>query len=200
LGSKAALVEFYAPWCGHCKALAPKYETVANVFAGDKDVLIAKVDASEHGELANRYGVQGYPTLKFFPAGSSEPVDYTGAREVEDLVSFVNENAGTSRNIDGTLTSSAGRVALLDEVISNANHNFDESFLSSLETAVSGISGKDAAFGKLYVNAASKIVSKGIDYVQTELRRLENMSKNPSITPESRTSMQLRQNVLKAFA
>lgn len=54
LGSKNALVEFYAPWCGHCKQLAPKYEELAKVFAGDKNVVIAKLDATEYGEIANK--------------------------------------------------------------------------------------------------------------------------------------------------
>ena len=53
-GAKGALVEFYAPWCGHCKTLAPKYEKLAEVFAGDKEVLIAKVDATEEEGLGTR--------------------------------------------------------------------------------------------------------------------------------------------------
>lgn len=54
LGSKAALVEFYAPWCGHCKSLAPKYEQLAKAFAGESEVVIAKVDATEEQDLASR--------------------------------------------------------------------------------------------------------------------------------------------------
>lgn len=54
LGSKAALVEFYAPWCGHCKQLAPKYEKLGKVFAGESDIVIGKVDATEEDELASR--------------------------------------------------------------------------------------------------------------------------------------------------
>jgi protein disulfide-isomerase A6 len=93
-GSKNALVEFYAPWCGHCKTLAPKYEILANVFAGDKNVLIGQVDATDHGDLATKFDVGGYPTLKFFPSGQSEPVNYEDAREVEDMVTFINRHAG----------------------------------------------------------------------------------------------------------
>ncbi|CAN0548325.1 unnamed protein product, partial [Laminaria digitata] len=41
--SKNTLVEFYAPWCGHCKTLAPIYEKLGNIFAAEKDVVVAKV-------------------------------------------------------------------------------------------------------------------------------------------------------------
>lgn len=77
--SKHVLVKFYAPWCGHCKNLAPTYDTLAEAMASRKDeVVIAKVDADKHRDLGSRFGVQGYPTLKWFPKGSVNPEDYNG--------------------------------------------------------------------------------------------------------------------------
>ena len=61
-----------------------------------------------------RFGVTGYPTLKFFPAGSLEPEPYEEARELESLVHFVNTKTGTKRNPDGSLEASAGRLEALD--------------------------------------------------------------------------------------
>jgi protein disulfide-isomerase A6 len=173
---------------------------LANVFAGDKDVLIAKVDATEEAELANKFGVSGYPTLKFFPAGSAVPVDYNEARELEDLVKFINTNAGTFRNADGSLTSSAGRVAELDSIIQEASGSFNNDFLSKITAAVSLLEGKEAVFGKLYISASSKIVSKGVGYVETEIKRLQGMISSPSVVAETKTNFQLRQNVLRAFS
>ena len=63
------LLKFYAPWCGHCKKLAPTYERVATHFAeakGGSGVHVAKIDATEHPGLAGRFDVKGYPTLLLF--------------------------------------------------------------------------------------------------------------------------------------
>lgn len=71
------------------------YEELAEKFAFASDkVSIAKVDADEHKTLGRRFGVQGFPTLKWFDGKSDVPTDYNGARDLESLAAFVSEKTG----------------------------------------------------------------------------------------------------------
>lgn len=81
------LVEFFAPWCGHCKNLEPHWKKAAGELKGK--VKLGAVDATVHQSLAGQYGVQGYPTIKYFPAGrKTGPEEYDGGRTSDDIVNW----------------------------------------------------------------------------------------------------------------
>lgn len=61
--------------------------------------MVGKFDADEHKDFSNKFGVRGYPTIKWFPAGSKEGEDYDGGRTAEELVSWINEKTGQKKAI-----------------------------------------------------------------------------------------------------
>ncbi|KAF9417659.1 protein disulfide-isomerase precursor [Podila epigama] len=97
--TKDVLVEFYAPWCGFCKMLAPIYEEVGSLYKGS-DIIIAKFDATAN-ELPHTlpFQVDGYPTIKFRKAGSKEYIDYKGERSKEGFVTFLAKHAANKVDV-----------------------------------------------------------------------------------------------------
>ncbi|KLO17216.1 protein disulfide isomerase [Schizopora paradoxa] len=125
---KPALVEFFAPWCGHCKNLAPTYEQLADAYSHVKDkVIIAKVDAdaAANKPVAQKYGVTGFPTLKWFGPEGGDPETYSEARDLEALANFITTKSGVKSNIKppppgATLILDANTF---DEVVFNTSKN-----------------------------------------------------------------------------
>eukprot|EP00013_Stygamoeba_regulata_P029708 CAMPEP_0177650950 /NCGR_PEP_ID=MMETSP0447-20121125/12247_1 /TAXON_ID=0 /ORGANISM="Stygamoeba regulata, Strain BSH-02190019" /LENGTH=413 /DNA_ID=CAMNT_0019153917 /DNA_START=27 /DNA_END=1268 /DNA_ORIENTATION=+ len=93
------MVEFYAPWCGHCKQLAPQWEAAAKNLKGLVRFAAVNCDLEENKQLAGLYGIRGFPTIKVFGAEHApnpyqagkpfkEPVDYNGQRTARDIAAF----------------------------------------------------------------------------------------------------------------
>ena len=110
----AVLVEFYAPWCGHCKALEPEFEKSAQSIArgahSEVHAKLAKVDATLETELAERFGIDGFPTLKFFTDGDvASAVDYKGGY-LEIAIILALRSLAARRGVD-RICQSRGDVA-----------------------------------------------------------------------------------------
>jgi len=89
---KDTLIEFYAPWCGHCKKLAPAYDELAKKLA-DEDVAIVKMDATAN-DVPSPYDVKGFPTLYWAPKDSkNNPERYEGGREMDDFLKYIAKHA-----------------------------------------------------------------------------------------------------------
>jgi protein disulfide-isomerase A1 len=80
------MVEFYAPWCGHCKRLQPEYEKAAEIVGGK--AVLAKVDATIEKESAKKFNVQGYPTVLWFVNGEMKE-EYEGDRKAEEIAKWI---------------------------------------------------------------------------------------------------------------
>ncbi|XP_066584291.1 protein disulfide-isomerase A6 homolog [Prorops nasuta] len=128
------IVEFYAPWCGHCQSLKPEYEKAATALKGI--VKVGGVNADEHKSLGGKYEVRGFPTLKIFGGNKNKPDDYNGARTasgiVEAALNAVSQKARSA--LSGKKSSSNGsgsKTKDSNSVIELTDENFDKLVLDS---------------------------------------------------------------------
>ncbi|KAK3721525.1 hypothetical protein LTR37_003081 [Vermiconidia calcicola] len=193
---KDALVAFTAPWCGHCKSLAPIFEKVAQDFTNDKGVIIAKVDCESPNakSIAEEAGVKSYPTINYYPKGSTEAIPYTGGRSERDFLNFMNEKAGTHRTINGGLDAIAGTIPSLDEIVSTLKTGGAKAY-SDLADAAGSVSDKYAEY---YAKVAKK-AEQNSEYVDKELTRLQGLMKKGGLAPEKMDELASRSNILSRF-
>jgi protein disulfide-isomerase A6 len=184
-----------------CKTLAPIWEQVATDFASEPTVLIAKVDAEAENSKATAQSqdVSSYPTIKFFPRGSTTPEMYEGARNEDALVAFMNEKAGTHRVIGGGLDAKAGTIEAVDSIlakyITRGGLNDLEKAKSDMSKAVQGLKDKYAAY---YIKALEKL-GKNPEYANKEQTRLAGLLKKGGLAQEKIDDLTKRSNILKRF-
>ncbi|KAL8570009.1 hypothetical protein ACOMHN_056441 [Nucella lapillus] len=122
-------IKFYAPWCGHCKRLAPTWEELAQSFAGSKEVSISKVDCTVSMKLCTDQGIRGYPTLVLFKDG--EKVEqYQGSRSHEDLKGFVKKNLKEASGSEHQQTAEDTEDDDEDVVVNLTDETFDDAISS----------------------------------------------------------------------
>ncbi|KAI3746780.1 hypothetical protein L6452_09220 [Arctium lappa] len=110
---KFIVVEFYAPWCGHCKNLAPEYEKAASVLSSNEPaIVLAKVDANaeENKELAEKFEIQGFPTIKILRNGGENIQEYKGPREANGIVTYLKKQVGPASNEIKTAEDADGLI------------------------------------------------------------------------------------------
>jgi len=154
------MVEFYAPWCGHCKKLAPEYEKAADKLNDeDPPIRIAKVDCPANSELCQKYGVSGYPTIKMFKGGE-ENGKYEGPRSADGIVAYMRKQAGPA-SIEVTTQEKWDKV-------SNNKDTIVIGYFSDYTTGNGGVFMKLADslrddFRFAHVNNADILASTGMD-------------------------------------
>jgi protein disulfide-isomerase A6 len=182
--------------CADCKSLKPIWETLANDFVTEPDVLIAQVDAEAENSkaLAQEQGVQSYPTIKYFKKGSTEPLPYEGARQEKDFVQFINTNAGTHRAVGGGLDATGGTIEALDTLVTK----FQNAYGDGLEEAKKASEGLKDKYAQYYVKVFQKLGdNKG--YAEKELKRLQGLLGKGNLAPEKMDDLASRSNILRRF-
>ncbi|KAJ0986556.1 hypothetical protein J5N97_004912 [Dioscorea zingiberensis] len=126
------LVEFFAPWCGHCQALTPTWERAATVLKGVATV--AALDADAHKSLAQEYGIKGFPTIKVFSPGKP-PVDYQGARDVKPIAEFALQQIKVllKERLNGKTTGGSSEKTETSASVELTSSNFDQLVMKSNE-------------------------------------------------------------------
>ncbi|KAL8768918.1 MAG: hypothetical protein Q9209_004973 [Squamulea sp. 1 TL-2023] len=197
-GDKDVLVAFTAPWCGHCKSLAPVWEAAASDYAAEPNVVIAKVDAEAENSksTAEAQGVKSYPTIKYFPKGSTTPESYEGGRSEKDILEFMNLKAGTHRAVGGGLDAKAGLITSLDDIIGQLTNG--GSLASVSQDVTKAAKDLKDKYAEYYVKVLGKL-STSQGYAEKELARLEGLIRKGGLAPEKLDDLVSRSNILRSF-
>lgn len=166
------LVEFYAPWCGHCKALAPEYAKAAGLLKGEGSAIrLGKVDATEETELAQEYGVRGYPTIKFFKGGEkASPKEYSAGRQADDIVTWLKKRTGPAvATLDGVTGAESliadNEVAVIGffKDAQSAEAQAFEKAAESIDDVPFAMTSDDAVYSKYEVTKDGVVLFKKFD-------------------------------------
>lgn len=200
-----SLVAFTASWCGHCKNLKPDFEELAKIYSRDP-VTIGQVDVTAGGaeELSEKYSIQSFPTILYFPSGSDEPVPYPSGRSVDAFINYINDEAKLYRTHDGGLNEDAGLIASFNELakkVTTSGNSEKDGDISKMKTMVNKLDATLKQYGDVYVRVAQKIAEKGVDYVNKEIKRVEGIltKKSSGISQEKLDQMKVRLNILGQF-
>lgn len=201
-GAKPAFIEFFAPWCGHCRSMAPEIKKLGELMEANPDIqeriVVGKLNADEHPKIGKRLHVAGYPTLRFFPRGKvpglAHSKDYSGERTTEALFAYIKRKLASEKDV--------ARVEALDDLaakIGKAAAKEATKLVAELEAAAAKLEGDAKAHGEVYVKLAKKGVEKGAAWFGTERARLERMISSGAVAPSKMEPMTLKSSALGAF-
>jgi len=163
------LAEFYAPWCGHCKTLAPEYIKAAKALdEKESPIKLGKVDATVESDLAKKFDVRGYPTLKFFKNGKDR--EYTGGRKADDIVAWLEKKSGppakTLANVDEAKAFIESNDVAVVGFFKDLDASDAKAFLGvagNMDDYLFAIASEAAAFEEYKVDGSGIVLFKNFD-------------------------------------
>lgn len=224
------IVIFSAPWCRFCKDVKPIWLKIANeIYASDGDVIrFGEVDLSDENEskcqkIKAQFGVKTLPTIMLFDPerldadGLKRPVVYNDDRNLEYIITFINDETGLSRNYEGKLFNNAGRIMSIDEAIRTFEEKKGEEILNQIEELEKQflehgrdlLVQKDVLFFKddcsmlpYYRKVVKKLISGDKEYFVKEISRLKRIlsKEEENLEKTALDYMQKRLNVLEGVS
>lgn len=140
--------------------------------------------------------MESYPTIKYFPKGSTLPEEYQGGRKEDEFISFLNTKLGTHRVVGGGLDAKAGTVASLDAIVDKFTAGGN--LASILTEATEAVKGLQDTYSYYYIKVLEKL-AKSQGYAEKELARLESLIKKGGLAPEKLDDLVSRSNILRRF-
>jgi protein disulfide-isomerase-like protein len=178
IAGKGSFIKFYAPWCGHCKKLAPAWDQLHAEFKDNSAVVIGDVDCTEEVSkaLCSQMGVRGFPTLKYFTGGDPAGSSYEGGRDFDALLAFAKDNLGPTcspANLDlcndEQKAGIAAAQALSAEELDSKIAALEKQIADAEETFKVAVEGLQATYERLTEekDAAAKAVAPELRTLRT---------------------------------
>ena len=142
--------------------------------------------------------MKSYPTIKFFPKGSTEAEAYSGGRNEADFLTFLNGKAGTHRVPGGGLDATAGLITSLDDLIAGLTDKSGKIVETVKEEVVKAAGTAEGTYAKYYGKVVEKL-GKNEGYVEKELNRLQGLLAKGGLVREKEDDLISRSNILRAF-